>query len=79
MSKHKRTKDLVRPMSPRELHFILDVWLAAAELRTPIKNPDVHKVGITNPDGSVDLIHFTDTPNNRGMFAVKEQCQGRGR
>ena len=63
----------VAEITPEELAFALKLADAAAEGKIPLSGVGDKGVRIDNEDGTVDDITFTDTPQSRAMFAIRDQ------
>ena len=62
-----------KPVDPERFHFALGVYCTAAALKGPAPNPQEYGVNIVEDDGNVARITFTDSPENRGILAVKKE------
>jgi hypothetical protein len=66
----------VNPVTREELGFAVAVGGAAASYKMPTPSPTKFGLALTENDGTVMNIRFTDIPLNRGMLAIREHCGG---
>jgi hypothetical protein len=57
-----------------EFRFAFTLAVAAADLSTPVENPENFGLNLMKKDGDVMRVTFRDGPDNRAAFAIKQHC-----